>query len=185
MNQKEETAKLLDDNLYQIKALIARKVEIWQDRVLFTPLWWLGVALTIIPWVLWILYHKKDSTNRLLYVGSLVALLSVCLDILGDQLGLWYYRFNVIPFLPTYFPWDVTLMPVTVIAILQIKPEASPYLKALIFAVLASYVAEPFFNWLLIYYPANWRYSYSLPLQFLLYLAAHGISKTGRFAHIR
>lgn len=53
------------------------------------------------------------STDRILYTGFFVMVISLVLDILGDQLGFWHYRFNVIPVLPTYFPWDLTLMPLT------------------------------------------------------------------------
>lgn len=42
----------------------------------------------------------------------------------------------------TYFPWDLTLMPVSIMVLLQIKPTANPWLKAIVFALFASYAAE-------------------------------------------
>lgn len=178
---KIETAKLLDENLDQIKLLIHKKVEIWYEHVLFSDLWWLGVFLSVAPWVLWAILHNKESTDRLLYTGFVVSTLSTILDILGDQLDLWEYKFNVIPVLPTYFPWDLTLMPVTVMTLIEWRPKINPFIKAVGFAFLASYIAEPFFNWLMIYDPHHWKYSYSFPLQFLLYLFAYWISKRNRF----
>jgi hypothetical protein len=40
------------------------------------------------------------------------------------------------------------IMPVTILFLLQIKPKINPWLKALIFAGLSSFLAEPLFNWL-------------------------------------
>ncbi|WP_346426583.1 CBO0543 family protein [Bacillus sp. Y1] len=74
-------------------------------------------------------------------------IVSLCLDVVGDQFGFWHYRFNVMPVLPTYFPWDVTLMPVSVMFILQIKPNLNPVIKAILFAIFSACIAEPFFHW--------------------------------------
>ncbi|MGM0875044.1 MAG: CBO0543 family protein [Bacillota bacterium] len=74
--------------------------------------WWLGVGLPIIPWLLWFKFRKKESSDRLLYVGYFVILISSWLDIMGVALGWWFYKSKVIPVIPTYIPWDITLMPV-------------------------------------------------------------------------
>jgi hypothetical protein len=73
---------------------------------MFSNLWWFGVFLSIVPWIAWFAFRKKQSTDRLLYAGFFVMVISLVLDVLGDQFGLWHYRFNVIPVLPTYLPWD-------------------------------------------------------------------------------
>lgn len=182
--KKEEVIILIDQNVNQIHELIYQKIEIWREYVLFSGLWWFGVLLSIIPWVIWFIFRKKRSTDRLLYVGFMVMTISVILDILGDQLGFWHYRFNVIPVLPTYFPWDLTLMPLTIMFLLQIKPNTNPYLKAIIFALISSYLAEPFFHWLEIYQPIHWRYSYSVPIQVVIYMLAHYISKRNEFSFL-
>ncbi|TYP73163.1 CBO0543 family protein [Paenibacillus methanolicus] len=184
MSDKKETARLIDENVEQIHQLIQKKIEIWSEQVVFSNLWWMGAALSIIPWVIWIFYRKKSSTDRLLYVGFFASIIAVALDLVGDQLGFWNYRFNVIPVVPTYLPWDFTLMPVTIMWLIQFKPSVSPYLKAAVFALLTSYVAEPFFQWLLVYNPVNWKFTYSVPIQFVLYLTAHYMSKRNEFDKI-
>nr|WP_306812944.1 CBO0543 family protein [Paenibacillus soyae] len=146
----------------------------------------MGVALTVVPWVIWFIFRPKYSTDRLLYVGLMVMVFSMTADVLGDQFALWHYRFNVIPILPTYIPWDLTLMPVTIMLILQIKPNSNVYLKALLFALISSYIAEPIFHWLGVYNPKNWRYTYSVMIQFLLFLAANYMLKSrNEFEQIR
>lgn len=184
MASKEEIIEISDNTVNQIKELIDQKIQIWADHVVFSGLWWMGVGLSIIPWIIWFVIRKKESTDRLFYVGFYVMTLSVVLDILGDQMGLWHYRFNVIPVLPTYFPWDVTLMPVMIMILIQVKPNMNPWLKAIFFAVITSYLAEPFFDWLEVYEPIQWRFSYSVPIQLAIYMSAHYLSKRDKFAKL-
>jgi hypothetical protein len=184
MATKEEIFDIIDRNQNEIEFLIYRKIEIWSDYVLFSGLWWMGVGLSIIPWIIWFVIRKRDSTDRLLYTAFYVMAVALISDVLGDQLGLWHYRYHVIPVLPTYFPWDVTLMPLTIIILIQIKPNVNPWIKAIFFAILASYVAEPFFDWLGVYEPKNWRYSYSVPLQIIFYMSAYYISKRNKFEEL-
>lgn len=141
----------MDENIERTYETIREKIQIWHDYVIFTDLWWFGVALTIVPWVIWYWTRPKQSTCRLLFVSLYVSTLSIVLDVIGDQLGLWHYRFHVIPLLPTYVPWDLTLMPVTILFLLQIKPHWNPFVKALIFGLGSAYIGEPFFHWLRIY----------------------------------
>ncbi|OIJ16803.1 hypothetical protein BKP37_04535 [Anaerobacillus alkalilacustris] len=151
------------------------KFSIWLNSVVFTWQWWVGVGLSIIPWILWIFFRKKESTLRLLSVGFFVMFLSTFLDSIGAQLGLWYYKYAPLPFIPAFFPWDTTLMPVVIMFLLQIKPKTSPYFKGLIFAVGTSYVGEPFFIWIELYQPVAWKHIHSLPIYFLIYLISNKI----------
>jgi hypothetical protein len=184
MANKEKVIEILDRNQNQIEGLIDKKIDIWLDHVLFSGLWWMGLALSIIPWIIWFVFRKKESTDRLLYIAFYTMTISVLLDIVGDQIGLWHYRFHVIPVLPTYFPWDVTLMPLAVIMLLQVKPHVNPWFKAIFFALLASYIGEPVFEWIGVYVPKNWRYSYSVPIQIAIYMSAHYLSLRNNFAQL-
>ncbi|MGG1877942.1 CBO0543 family protein [Paenibacillus cisolokensis] len=42
---------------------------------------------------------------------------------LGIAMGLWHYHWEVIPFMPANFPWNFSLLPVTVMFLNQYKPE--------------------------------------------------------------
>lgn len=185
MKYKENVKKMIDNNENELKELVHQKIDIWSEHVVFSGLWWLGVILTILPWLIWIKYRKKDSTNRILFVGYFVGVISLCLDVIGDQLGLWHYRMVVIPFLPTYIPWDLTLMPLSVMFLIQIKPKVHPLIKAIVFAFLSSYIGEPFFDWLGVYVLDKWKYLFSVPIQFLIYLMADYLSRRENFDHLK
>jgi len=182
MIANEHVVKLVDENHEQIHKLILEKQEIWLQHVLFSGLWWLGVGLSIIPWMIWFIFRPKDSTDRILYVGFFVMGIALALDVFGDQFGFWHYRYNVIPIVPTYFPWDITLMPVSVMILLQIKAKTNPLLKALCFGLVSGYLAEPFFHWVGIYVPTHWRYTYSVPIQMVIYLTSHYFSRRTKFS---
>jgi hypothetical protein len=184
MLNKDQIITIFDMNESQIEELIRQKVNIWSQHVVFSGLWWMGVALTIIPWILWYIYRRKQSVDRMMYAGVSVMVVSIVLDLLGDQLGLWNYRFNVIPVLPTYVPWDLTLMPVSVMVLLQIKPKANPWVKAILFALVTSYLAEPFFTWLKVYNPVRWPFSYSVPIQVAIYMVAHYVSRRNKLSEL-
>jgi hypothetical protein len=181
---KENVKKMIDDNENELKELVHQKIDIWSEHVVFSGIWWFGVVLSVLPWLIWLKYRKKDSSNRILFAGYFVMVISLCLDVIGDQLGLWHYRFVVIPFLPTYIPFDITLMPLSVMLLIQIKPKLNPLFKAVVFALLSCYVGEPFFHWLGVYVLDAWRYSYSVPIQILIYLIAHYFSRRENFSHL-
>ncbi|WP_425455967.1 hypothetical protein [Brevibacillus nitrificans] len=65
---------------------------------------------------------------------------------------------------------------------LQIKPNFSPLIKAILFALISSFVAEPIIAWLDLYIPIKWEYIYSFPIQLVIYLLAHALSKHQAFA---
>ncbi|MGO4887634.1 CBO0543 family protein [Anaerobacillus sp. MEB173] len=170
------------EQLYkQISEINDEKLSIWVEVVLYTWQWWIGVILTVLPWIAWILYRRKDCTFRFLTVGFFIMFISTLLDAIGVQLGYWYYKHAVLPFIPAFAPWDTTLLPVVIMTLLQIKPTVSPYVKGLIFAGLTAYVGEPFFNWIDLYEPTVWKHIYSFPIYFILYLISHCIYNAESF----
>jgi hypothetical protein len=52
------------------------------------------------------------------------------------------------------------------------------------FALATSYLAEPFFKWLGVYRPRYWRFSYSVPIQALIYMFANYISRRNKFSSL-
>jgi hypothetical protein len=177
--EKEQVINKIDEIEYTIQSSLFDKFDVWLEYEILTWRWWLGFGLTIVPWIFfWYVFRNKPYLDRLLYVCFFVTIISVLLDTLGDQYGLWHYRYNVIAAVPSYFPWDFTLMPFSVVMLLRIKPKARPWVKAIIFALLTSLVGEPIFNWLDVYSLDNWKYIYSVPIQFMIYLITHWLFTT-------
>ncbi|MGP4039643.1 CBO0543 family protein [Gracilibacillus sp. D59] len=181
----EEVAKKIDD-VYKILVKANQKDHnIWMEYVFLSWQWWFCFILTIIPWFLWWKYRKKESTSRLLLGAFFIMFISILLDSFGTELGYWDYRYELIPFLPSFFPWDLSLLPVAFLLLVQIKPNISPILKAIFYAFLSSLIGEPFFEWLGLYKSINWNHLYSLPIQFTIFLIGFSLVTSTSFEEVK
>lgn len=80
------------------------------NQILFTFGWWFKFGEAVLPWLLWIFIRNKKSTSRLLFAGFFVILVSSYLDFLVISYGLWRYPIMLTPTIPSFFPWDITLV---------------------------------------------------------------------------
>lgn len=147
----------------------------WLTKVVFSWHWWLDVALAVLPWGLWLLVRRRDIQHRLLYAGLVTALLATYLDVIGMSLGLWTYYTWVVPLMPEYLPWDLSVMPVTAMLFYQYKQNWNPWIKAVIFAIFGSFVSEPLFELIGIYKRITWEYWYSFPIQIAVYMTGYAV----------
>ncbi|HEU5139107.1 MAG TPA: CBO0543 family protein [Bacillales bacterium] len=167
--------------LYEVNQAMT---QVWVTDSLFAWQWWLQVGLTLVPWTVWLIFRKRDSTDRLLYAGFFAMLVSSWLDFEGVSLGLWSYEYSLIPTMPTFIPWDFSLIPVTIMFLLQVKPNLNPVIKAIFFAGMTCCVGEPIFKWVNVYNPEGWKYIYSFGIYGLIYLATHYVSRRTNFANL-
>ncbi len=147
--------------------------KIWRDYMLFGWRWWLDLALSILPWVLWFIVRDKKRTHNLLYAGLVILVLSSMSDMIGMSFGLWGYHSRVVPFFPAYVPWDFSVIPVTAMLFYQFLPKIKPFYKGLIFSAFGSFVVQPVFAWLGTYDPKVWRHYYSFPIVLIFYLIGY------------
>lgn len=180
MNTIEE----MDHHARESHEIVKQVIELWHNEVLFTWRWWLGFIIAILTWLFWFKFHKKQSRYRLLTAGFFVMIVSVSLDAIGVQLHLWSYRYEVLPFIPAYVPYDLALMPVVIMCLIQLKPRHSPIKKAIIFALLTAFIGEPLIVMTDIYKPVNWRFFYSIPVYAVIYLIAHWLTTRDSFEKI-
>lgn len=177
----ETTVNKVEEIYEKAHEIHVKLFEIWLEHMLFTPKWWLLLSLIIIPWTLWFIYRKKESTHRLLFAGMFSTIAAVMLDIMGVVTGLWYYKIKDIPLVSNMITWNFSLIPVSVMFSLQFKPFHNPYIKAFIYSALTSFVAEPLFMWMGFFGYKHWKYIYSFPIYFVIYLIAHYMSKGNKF----
>lgn len=157
------------------------RMSAWKDEVLFTWQWWFGIILTIMPWIIWYFFRKKESTDRLMHAGIFVSLISLTLDNVGFQFSAWTYFKPVTPVIPAYMPFDFALMPVAVMFLIQYFFKRNPWIVGLIFGIVTAFVGEPFFKWIQVYNPVNWKFGYSIPFYTVIYLLAHKLALRKKF----
>jgi hypothetical protein len=165
--------KEMDQVILQYQAVHDEVERIWQNKMVFTWHWWLDAALAVLPWVLWLIVRDRKRTHNLLYAGLFTAFVAFLLDMTGVSQGGWNYNTLLLPFLPEYLPWDLTVMPVGAMLYYQFFPQINAWIKGLVFGVTAAYVAEPIFIWLGVYEPSNWEHHYSLPIYYAIYMIGY------------
>lgn len=182
--QSKEEIKKVGEYYEEVHKAHEDFLKYWIDNTLFHWDFWVSLAFTVLPIIFWIKFRKKDSSNRLLFSGMFVCMITSWLDFLGVQYGKWYYTGKVIPSIPSYAPWDLVLLPIFTMTLIQIKPKISPVLKGLIFAIGATFIGEPIFLWLGFYVMKDWNLLYSVPIYFAIYFIAHRLSKVKNFEPI-
>lgn len=144
--------------------------DLWTADIVFSWRWWLNVALTIFPWVIWIKVRNKKRTPQLLFVGLVVIIITNCLNNIGLVFHFWHYDWKVTPLAIIFIPWDYSLFPVIIMLLLQTKPKINAYIKAISFAFCTAFILEPFYSWIGLYQPITWKYWYSFIIYIPLYL---------------
>lgn len=146
---------------------------LWMDKMVFTWHWWVDVALTVLPWVLWFIVRDRKNSHSLFYAGLFSMLVATTLCMAGVSQNGWNYNTLLLPYFPEYLPWDLTIMPVTLMLFFQFFPKINIWIKGAVFGAFAAYVVEPVFIWLGFYAPEAWEHHYSLPIYFAIFMAGY------------
>ena len=155
--------------------------KIWLTTSVFTWRWWLTVCLVIVPWIVWLVARKRESTARLMFAGVTVMVLAVFMETIGVSQGYWWYRYHLLPFPTTNSMWTYSLIPVSTMLLLQWKPNISPLIKAIVYSAVVSFIGLRIFEWLGMYHPKHWSNIYSFVIVIVIYLIADFVSKCSSF----
>ncbi|MED4054516.1 hypothetical protein P4654_10330 [Niallia taxi] len=169
----ENIKRLIDEQYVLLDKAHSHLQDIWADNILFSFGWWTSLFMTIIPWIIWLIFRNKESSARLLLAGLWAMFISTWLDYVGVTLGLWRCYNKLVPLMPDYIPWDFALMPVTIMFFLQIKAKANLLIKAIIFASMTAFLAEPLFLKLGYTKYPGWNPIFSFPGFLIIYIIAH------------
>lgn len=158
--------------------------DVSMEAFLFTWKWWIAVAMLIVPWIVWAIFRKRESSARLLYAAFIVMLLSTTLDTIGVDSGKWAYPVKVIPLPTISYMFRYSLLPVLIMFFLQIKPNFNPVIKAVFFGGFSAYIGMPILSMLDLYNKIDWTYTYSFFILVFIYLIAHWFSRRKSFESI-
>ena len=174
------------DSLYEkLHHIHVEFFDFWKNNILFTWRWWIAVSFIILPWIIWLLVRKKESTDRLLYVALFVMVFSSALDDIGITMHLWNYPIMVFPLMPEFITFDVCVLPVATMLCIQYFPNVSPYIKAVIYSLTSSFMFEPLNVMLGMYVTIQWEYYYSVPIMIFIYLVANYLASNNKFAKLK
>jgi len=154
------------------KLLVQMKIEHWRVEDLFTPAWWLMLAVLIIPWLIWWKYVDRTRILQITLYGMLVLIVSAYMDAMGSELALWQYNKMLIPLWSRLIAVDFSVLPVTYMFLYQYFRAWSTFAMASVgVAVSYAFLAEPMMIKLGIYQLNHWSHWYSLAIYIVLALS--------------
>lgn len=156
-------------------------VDAIMNAFLFTWQWWIAVAMIVVPWTIWVIYRKRESSARIFSAGLMVMVLSEILDTLGVSFGKWAYPIKVVPVATINFSFRLSVLPVVLMLFLQFKPRFNPFIKAIMYGGLGAYVGMPVLGMIDLYKKIDWNYTYSFFILTSFYLLAHWFSQRESF----
>lgn len=108
----------------------------WITEELFSFPWWFSVLFLAGAYIIWWKLLDKSRLIELLLFGSLLAVMSAIIDTLADNLTLWQYKVRIFPFTPAFFPFHLTLAPISLMIVYQYTNNWYRYLIGTLFAAV-------------------------------------------------
>lgn len=153
----------------------------WIHDDFLTWRWWLLLALTILPWLIWWLIIDKNRLRETLLFGMLMSVISISMDNIGTDLVFWEYPDKLFQMVPPLFPADLSLIPTSMMLCYQWGETWWRFITiVVVFAFFVSFAGEQIFQWLHFYRPVTWSSLYSFPIYIALAMFGRMIvAKTG------
>lgn len=146
------------------------------EHVLFSGQWWLLLALLVFMWLLWLRLVDRERIKSILIVGLITGLLAVVLDDYGISRVLWAYPYKLTYISSRLNPVDLALIPVSYMLIYQYFRKWLSYLAiCAVFASGGSFIVEPLFARIDIYWLIDWHYAYSAPIYMAIGILVKGV----------
>jgi hypothetical protein len=167
-----EAYKEINQARDNLEALVIQQ---WKREIVFTWEWWLLIALTIVPLVLWWRIVDKQRAHEIAFYGCMINIMAIILDDFGIHLSWWGYPVNLLPMLPPLITADSILVPIAFMIGYQLfSSNWRTFLIAnAIIGAFIAFVAEPIFVWIGYYQLITWKLGYS----FLFYIAASSLAR--------
>ena len=162
--------KIIFEEIVRLQSEADQNLRIyWANETVFTLKWWLLVALSMLPPIIWWKLVDRKRLFEIMTYGLLVAVISGLFDAIGVEGDLWEYKYQIIPLLDVFLVYDISVMPITYMLMYQyFKSWKSFIIAHLVLAFVFAFVAEPFLVWLDVYQMYNWKHIYSFPIYFLM-----------------
>src|SRR5690625_1717869 len=148
---QQEYAHLIKQHFFQVE--------------IFSYQWWILVTTMIVLWVLWLILLDRKHFRNILMIGLFSSVFAIVLDDIGLSRALWAYPYKVIFVTTRLSPVDLCIIPVAFMLIYQYARKWTWYMIfSILFALFASFVAEPLFVKMNMYHMEHWHFYYSAPI---------------------
>jgi hypothetical protein len=158
----------MDKSLYNLRMQYWQEsYKHWVSEEIFSFTWFFNLTFLIILYIVWIKIVDKNRLRELLLFGSLLAVASMLIDVIAVTIGLWEYKVSLFPLSPAPFPFDLTVVPILYMIVMQYTSSWRAYLiGASIAAAIFSFVIVGTYLLLdiKVFYKFNLFYMFALTL---------------------
>ena len=165
-------ANIIQDAAVQWQLTSVRFDE-WFKGDLFRLRWWALLFIFLFCSFAWWKLIDKSKFNEIMIYASLVSIMILVLDELGEEMTLWYYPTDIFPLFPPMQAINLVCLPFVYSMMFQyFKTWKSFIIASIIMSVISCFVLEPLFVWGGIYQTISWKSYYGLPLYFFIAISA-------------
>ncbi len=154
---------------FALKNLTYARIDNWIDTDFNTIRWWLQLALAAVSIAIWWKLMDKKRLLELVFYCFSVMTITIWMDEVGYELGLWYYTRDLTPVFPPASAIDYILLPIIYALVYQYYRTWKSFLIATcLMSGLFSFILEPLTVKMGYYVAVKWKHYYSFPIYFAI-----------------
>lgn len=147
------------------RQLTTDHIDRWLAEDFLTLRWWLLIVFYVVAAAVWWKLLDKRRLKETILFSALAYIIVLGINEYGQELILWDYPTDLIPFFPPLSSVNLLLLPPLYSLIYQRFPSSKKYfLAALAGTAVICFVLEPLLAWGGFFKLLNWQYWQSLPI---------------------
>jgi hypothetical protein len=150
----------------------------YTQQEIFSWTWIIEIVLIIIPLLIWWKLVDKRRLLEICVFGLIINIQAAFLDVAGSDYVLWEYPSHVLPQLALLIPVDYVILPTIGMYLYQRFATWRSFTAAsAIMSAFMAFLCEPFAVLIRMYRLISWRYIYSFPIYFVIYISARAVTR--------
>jgi len=148
----------------------------WIKTDVFRFRWWLMLGLFIVTAYVWWKQVDKLRLTEIILYATIITIIILVLDELGEELTLWYYTTDLIPIFPPISAIDLSCMPIAYAIVYQyFRTWKSFIITSFFMSAIFCFVFEPIFVWSGVYQMITWKSYYGFPIYIFMAIIGKAI----------
>ncbi len=145
------------------------RIDDWLERIVFHGKWWFLLAIVLFSATFWWKTVDKRRLSEIVLYVSLIIILTLVLDEIGEEFTLWDYPYDLIPLFPPLSSIDMACLPLVYSLIYRRFETWKGFIAAtVLMAGIFCFILEPLFIWIGIYQLLSWKSCYGFPIYILM-----------------
>lgn len=154
---------------YTLRHLTYARIDNWLDTDFNTFAWWFQISIAVISLAVWCKFVDRKRLVELTLYGFTVMTVSIWLDEVGYELGMWYYPVDMLPIFPPSTAIDYIMLPVIYALVYQYYSSWKSFLIVIsLMSGVFSFVLEPLLEKFGFYVLIEWKFYYGFPIYIMI-----------------